>query len=310
LVEIWRCKHFLRDFEETFFSCDRWDLAMVLIKEYRIVMPFTVEEYRIGQLYSVARTQLMEVTEGDGAGVEILENKPVVHPTMGPGQHTQKRYRIDRRFPAWLRTIAPKSGSTLEETSTNCFPITSTVVKLPLFQKFTIRIDTIHAEDNGTTPNIHNLSEKILSQRKVVHMDIAAKKDQGGKKMYEKEEADPSEFKSAKTGRGPLLPGWQKTAQPVMCAYKLVTAEFDYWGLQGKIEEFIHSYEEGLFLTYHKQLFCWMDTWHGHTMEDIRRYEKVTHPPANPAHSEPHPPHPCVTAHGSPRVARRTLRSA
>jgi hypothetical protein len=49
-----------------------------------------------------------------------------------------------------------------------------------------------------------------------------------------------------------------------MCAYKLVTAEFDYWGLQGKIEEFIHSYEEGLFLTYHKQLFCWMDTWHGY----------------------------------------------
>ena len=248
---------------------------MVLIKEYRIVMPFTVDEYRIGQLYSVARTQLMEVTEGDGAGVEILENKPMVHPSMGAGQYTHKRYRIDRRFPPWLRPIAPKAGSVLEETSTNCFPVTSTVVKLPLFQKFNIRIDTIHVNDNGSTDNIHNLPENILSQRKVVYMDIAAKKDSGSKKMYEKDECDPSVFKSIKTGRGPLLPGWQKTVKPVMCAYKLVTAEFDYWGLQGKIEEFIHNYEEGLFMTYHRQLFCWMDTWHGHTIEDIRQYEKV-----------------------------------
>ena len=239
------------------------------------MMPLTVDEYRIGQLYSVARTQLMEVTEGDGAGVEILENKPIVHPTMGAGQYTSKRYRIDRRFPGWLRAIAPKSGSILEETSTNCFPITSTVVKLPLFNKFNIRIDTIHVNDNGSTPNIHNLPEKNLAQRKIVYLDIAARKDTDGKKMYETEESDPSVFRSAKTGRGPLLPGWQKTVKPVMCAYKLVTAEFDYWGLQGKVEEFIHSYEEGLFFNYHRQLFCWMDIWYGHTIEDIRHYEKV-----------------------------------
>ena len=279
---------------------------MVVIKEYRIILPMTVQEYRVGkplyrnalleacrrstdtswvtgagQLYAVGRTQLMEVSQGDGAGVEIITNKSVVHPTMGSGQYTEKLYHIDRRFPPWLRVVAPKSGTVLEETSTNCFPITTTTVKLPLFSRFSIRIDTVHADDDGSSPNIHNLSPTELAQRQVVYLDIAANKEDKGKKMYDKDDADPGKFKSVKTGRGPLLPGWQQRSSPVMCAYKLVYAEFDYWGLQGKVEEFIHSYEEGLFLTYHRQLFCWIDTWHGHTMDDIRHYEKEVSDRAN-----------------------------
>jgi hypothetical protein len=48
-------------------------------------------------------------------------------------------------------------------------------------------------------------------------------------------------YVSKKTGRGPLAADWIKTHQPVMTAYKLCRAEFRYWGLQGKIERFIHS---------------------------------------------------------------------
>jgi hypothetical protein len=226
-----------------------------------------------GQLYSVARSQLMEISEKEGAGVQILENRPIVDPVLGPGQHTEKIYHIDRRFPPWLRAISPKSGSVLEEVSTNCFPITSTVIKLPLFDRFSIKFDTVHADDDGSNPNIHNLSEELLSKRTVVFIDIAA--HVSGRRMYEAEIAEPSTFRSVKTGRGPLLPGWQQRCSPVMCAYKLVTAEFDYWGLQGSVEEFIHGYEESLFRVYHQQLFCWMDTWFGHTLEDIRHNEQV-----------------------------------
>jgi hypothetical protein len=54
-------------------------------------------------------------------------------------------------------------------------------------------------------------------------------------------EEDPSKFKSTKTDRGPLEGGdWDKRIKPVMCCYKLVTVEFKWWGLQGKIEKFIH----------------------------------------------------------------------
>jgi len=37
--------------------------AMGIIKEYRIVMPVTVQEYRIAQIYMTARTQAMEAEQ-------------------------------------------------------------------------------------------------------------------------------------------------------------------------------------------------------------------------------------------------------
>ena len=52
---------------------------------------------------------------------------------------------------------------------------------------------------------------------------------------------DPTRFKSSKTGRGPLIgPNWERSVNPVMCCYKLVTVEFKWWGLQNKVEKFIH----------------------------------------------------------------------
>lgn len=58
---------------------------------------------------------------------------------------------------------------------------------------------------------------------------------------------DASKFKSKKTGRGLLKKGWQKEADPVMCCYKLVTANFKYWGLQGTVEGKIENQDRELF---------------------------------------------------------------
>jgi len=84
---------------------------------------------------------------------------------------------------------------------------------------------------------------------------------------YKKDE-DPAIYRSEKTGRGPLQGAWkvrlsrkhfvrmccapmpartatcdrlpfQDSVKPVMCCYKLVRAEFKWWGLQGKVEKFI-----------------------------------------------------------------------
>ena len=59
-----------------------------------------------------------------------------------------------------------------------------------------------------------------------------------------KSDEDPKTFKSAKTGRGPLTtPDWKNSVDPVMTCYKLVTVEFKWWGLQGKVESFIMQTE-------------------------------------------------------------------
>lgn len=74
-------------------------------------------------------------------------------------------------------------------------------------------------------------------------IDIAA--DVEDKKNYKKEE-DPTLVRSEKANRGPLTPGWQK-GKPVMCCYKLVTAEFKWWGLQGKVENFLMKVRRSAF---------------------------------------------------------------
>ncbi|KAL1453708.1 hypothetical protein WDU94_010024 [Cyamophila willieti] len=58
--------------------------------------------------------------------------------------------------------------------------------------------------------------------------------------------------------------------------YKLVTAEFKWFGFQGRVENFIHKAERRLFTNFHRQVFCWIDRWHDLTMEDIRRIEEET----------------------------------
>ena len=60
-------------------------------------------------------------------------------------------------------------------------------------------------------------------------------------------------FTSVKTGRGPLTGAdWVKTAKPMMTCYKLVTCEFKWFGLQGRIENFILKSEHRLFTTFHR----------------------------------------------------------
>ena len=73
-----------------------------------------------------------------------------------------------------------------------------------------------------------------LAKREVINVDISTRRANDVKPKY-----DPSEFLSESTGRGPIKPGWDKTTDPVMCCYKLVTLKFQVFGLQTKVEDLI-----------------------------------------------------------------------
>jgi len=62
-------------------------------------MPVTVEEYQIGQLYSVAEASMNET--GGGEGIEVVQNEPFEGvPLLGgkysKGQYTYKKYHLAR----------------------------------------------------------------------------------------------------------------------------------------------------------------------------------------------------------------------
>ncbi|XP_046872614.1 membrane-associated phosphatidylinositol transfer protein 2 isoform X2 [Hypomesus transpacificus] len=251
----------------------------MLIKEYRIPMPMSVEEYRIAQLYMIQKKS-REESCGEGSGVEILENKPYRDGPGGAGQYTHKVYHIGMHIPSWFRSILPKAALRVEEESWNAYPYTRTRYTCPFVEKFSIDIETYYKSDTGNQPDVFNLSVADKRQRTLDPIDIV--KDPIPPHEYKAEE-DPRLYKSSKTQRGPLLDDWIEEfnsdpgKSPVMCAYKLCKVEFRYWGMQSKIERFIHDVGlRKVMVRAHRQAWCWQDEWYGLTIEDIRQLELET----------------------------------
>uniref|UniRef100_A0A8C2UEA5 Phosphatidylinositol transfer protein membrane associated 2 n=1 Tax=Coturnix japonica TaxID=93934 RepID=A0A8C2UEA5_COTJA len=215
----------------------------MLIKEYRIPLPMSVEEYRIAQLYMIQKKS-REETCGEGSGVEILENRPYMDGPGGNGQYTHKVYHIGMHIPSWFRSILPKAALRVEEESWNAYPYTRTRYTCPFVEKFSIDIETYYKTDPGEHVNVFNLSPAEKRQTILDPIDIV--KDPIPPHEYKAEE-DPKLYKSVKTKRGPLSEDWIQEYKsnpgkyPIMCAYKLCKVEFRYWGMQSKIERFIHD---------------------------------------------------------------------
>ncbi|KYO39636.1 hypothetical protein Y1Q_0018692 [Alligator mississippiensis] len=249
----------------------------MLIKEYRIPLPMSVEEYRIAQLYMIQKKS-REETSGEGSGVEILENRPYMDGPGGNGQYTHKVYHIGMHIPSWFRSILPKAALRVEEESWNAYPYTRTRYTCPFVEKFSIDIETYYKADPGELFNVFNLSPAEKRQTTLDPIDIV--KDSIPLHEYKAEE-DPKLYKSLKTRRGPLSEDWIEEytnnpgKYPIMCAYKLCKVEFRYWGMQSKIERFIHDVGlRKVMVRAHRQAWCWQDEWYGLTIEDIRQLEK------------------------------------
>ncbi|NWR81603.1 PITM1 protein, partial [Centropus unirufus] len=146
----------------------------------------------------------------------------------------------------------------------------------PFVEKFSIEIETFYRPDAGQQTNVFNLSAAEKRQRILDTIDIV--RDPISPSEYKPEE-DPKLYHSVKTGRGPLGDDWLEAAAggPLMCAYKLCKVEFRYWGMQSKIEQFIHDVGlRKVMLRAHRQAWCWQDEWTDLTMEDIRQLEEET----------------------------------
>ncbi|XP_056144446.1 cytoplasmic phosphatidylinositol transfer protein 1-like [Lampris incognitus] len=88
-------------------------------------------------------------------------------------------------------------------------------------------------------------------------------------------------FKSEKTNRGLLQEGWIDSQHPIMCSYKLVSVKFEVWGLQTRVEQFVHKVIRDVLLLGHRQAFAWVDEWIDMSMEEVREYERATQEATN-----------------------------
>ncbi|KAF4354626.1 hypothetical protein F8388_009617 [Cannabis sativa] len=267
---------------------------MVQVKEFRIVMPLSVEEYQIAQMYMVMKMQQQNTSGREG--VEVLENKSFEDDVFGKGQYTSKVYHLQSKVPTWLTTFAPADALIMKEEAWNAYPRCKTgsiltffaFPQCPYFTKFRLTIETVHKADNGLSENVHGLSKEQLAARQVEHIDIATlSTDYWSYMVGGGSGVDLSKFKSARTGRGPLLEGWQNKCNPVMTAYKLVTVDVPYWGFGYRLEQALLAGERALFLESNRNSFAWIDEWYGMTMQHIRELEQESDSLLNEKLSKP-----------------------
>ncbi|XP_040993113.1 phosphatidylinositol transfer protein 2-like isoform X2 [Juglans microcarpa x Juglans regia] len=252
---------------------------MVQIKEFRIVMPMSLEEYHVAHMYIVMKMSQQHTT-GD-EGIEVVENRSFEDNVLGKGRYTNKIYRLQSKVPSWLTTFAPSDALIVKEEAWNAFPKCKSVMKCPYFPRFQLTLETVHRPDKGQSENVHGLSEEQLAVREVEYIDIASSEGNYWSYLVGNNDVDFSEFKSERTGRGPLLEGWQNRCNPVMTAYKLVTIDAPYWGFGSRLEQALIAGEKALFLESHRNCFSWIDEWYGMTVQQIYELEQLTHSALN-----------------------------
>jgi hypothetical protein len=110
----------------------------MLIKEFRITLPMTVEEYQVAQLYSVAEASKNET--GGGEGIEVLVNdpftassgqqpsSPLLDGSYTTGQYTHKVYHLASKVPGYIRWLMPTGSLAIHEIAWNAYPYCRTIV--------------------------------------------------------------------------------------------------------------------------------------------------------------------------------------
>ncbi|KAJ3450534.1 phosphatidylinositol transfer protein [Anaeramoeba flamelloides] len=243
----------------------------MLIKEYRITLPVTVEQYYLAQLYMVAK-ETQEITKQSkvGEGIQVLKNEPFKN-EKGEGQYTLKHFHIASRLPKWLRKILPKKSMVIIEESWNAFPYCLTSYSSPFLKKFKFSVETMHLADKGETKNALKCDKKTLKKRGVVKIDVV------NDPLPKKSEFDVT-TKETECGILPLKgKKWVEKAEPVMTCYKLVKVQFPYWGSQKRVEKLVQKKAiHEVFTDTHRKLLCWADLWYSLTIENIREIENET----------------------------------
>jgi len=182
----------------------------MLVKEYRIPLPFTLEEYERGHQYINVRSATTLSSSSSSSPSPSLSSSSAssasssrsrshgklpkqrkqqeVHlvevrelPEWGeskqPAIYTRRIFYLSSRIPKFAARVAGRLDHlTLHEEAWNQYPYLFTQYTCPLFpDRLLFQVTTRHVEnDAGRQFNVHNLSPEVLSKRVVDHIDIAS----------------------------------------------------------------------------------------------------------------------------------------
>ncbi|XP_066928323.1 phosphatidylinositol transfer protein 2-like [Clytia hemisphaerica] len=248
------------------------------LNEYRIRLPFTLEEYQIGQLYSVGEASKDET--GGGEGWKWVKNEPfegvIPHDKGGvprKGQYTEKILYLGTKFPNQFRCLARQSVFEVLEKSWNCYPYIVTEYTNPSYMKenFQMVITSLHNSGTNIEENVFGLNEGQLKERSVDLLDIV--NDFSDMRDFKASE-DPSHFQSKKDARG-LLKGayWIHDQPSAVTVYKMVETKLSWNGWESKLNDMFQKTVKRTLLRFNRKVFCSMDQWLSLNIGDVRKFE-------------------------------------
>lgn len=257
------------------------------IFEYRIIIPTSVEQYKIGNLYMTAERSRQETQQVAGEGIEVITNEPFSNENES-GQYTYKIMHFKSRIPAFLRWALPDKYCHCHEKSWNSYPHYFTEYNVPgMGDEMVMSIESRHfpyVKGEKIPENAIGLSKKELKIRNVVYLDIldsrpkpdSKEKDLHGfvcpeAKIETPLQGHPKGRKSKETGP----PYWTDNYDgEMMVAIKVVKFHFHWRGLQSAAEKYAtKTFYHNLFLDTHRQLMKTADKWYPMTLEMVREFE-------------------------------------
>ena len=255
-------------------------LSKMRIVEFRVIVPFTMEQTRIASRYANAR-RAKEGTKG-GDGVEMIEKKEIEEEGV-KGIYAHRIYHVKSHVPAAIKWVLPEKYSHVHEHYKNVFPHYDTYFEIPdmgsdMVLKNESRIIPYHKGDQ-IPDNIMGLSEEHLQMRKIVYLDLVngsgGRYDEYKVEGFSCPEAGISKISAPnKTVDESNIPSWVQNYEGTMTLIiKCVTFEFKWWGAQSLVERIVPGVFHDMFMGTHKAMILWSPEWCHLDDAGVDRYE-------------------------------------
>eukprot|EP00759_Apiculatamorpha_spiralis_P015206 PhF_6_TR21913/c1_g1_i3/m.31130 len=109
--------------------------------------------------------------------------------------------------------------------------------------------------------NLITFSDMTAAEKKEVVLERVDFAGQSAARDGGVVQLDPSTVRSSRTGRGPLVAGWQETTNPILCAYKRCVVRL-HIPFSHKLEQAIQNITvRDQAIHAYRNMFCWMDDW-------------------------------------------------
>ncbi|OHT02319.1 Phosphatidylinositol transfer protein beta isoform [Tritrichomonas foetus] len=253
------------------------------ILEFRIIVPTSLEKYKIGMRHMV--NEYVKTTQADGEGIEIVECKPYEKENES-GIYTYKIFHFKSKIPSFIRWAIPDKYLHIHEKSYNGFPHLFTNEFVPgMADQLLLSIETQHFEykkDMEFPNNSVNLTDEELSQREIIYIDIL-----NGQPQSDNPNEQIVGFTCPEAGiNTPITePDGYDPSQPpkwidnyegdLMCCVKVIRFNFKWFGLQTAVEAYVSDiFYPKLFTESHRKIIGSMKDWYNLTWEEVRKQEE------------------------------------